>query len=284
MSRRERKKERKPRRKLQRDSVKKGIYILPNLFTSAGLFAGFYSIVQTMSGDFNRAAWAVVIAGLCDGADGRVARMTHTTSRFGVEYDSLADLIAFGLAPGLLAYQWALTGFGKWGWAVAFLYVICGALRLARYNIQIDNIESVTFNGLPIPVAAGMVVSSVLLYYRLDYTGTFHNVASPIVVFILAFLMVSNVKFVSFKELNLRKRQPFIWLPVLIVLMVLVVTEPEIFLFCIATLYVAHGPIRSVIMLRKKRSGNIREILKDTVGLEGIGGSSPEETQDDKTD
>jgi len=241
-------------RRLRRDNLRKGVYVLPNLFTSASLFAGFYSLVATMNGDFERAAWAIIISILCDGADGRVARMTHTTSRFGVEYDSLSDLVAFGVAPGVLAYEWALRPYGKWGWSAAFLFVICGALRLARYNVQIDNIESVTFNGLPIPVSAGLVATTVLLFYQFDHTGPIRHLAIPLVIFLLAFLMVSNIKFVSFKEMGLRRRKSFTLFLGLILLLVLVVNEPQIVLFSLAVLYVLHGPVRGLILMRRRPS------------------------------
>jgi len=245
---------RKPNRgtRFQRENLKKGVYILPNLFTSAGLFAGFYSMVATLNGDYVRAAWAVIISLFCDGADGRVARMTRTTSRFGVEYDSLADLVAFGVAPGLLAYEWALRPYGKWGWSAAFLYVICGALRLARYNVQIDNIESVTFNGLPIPISASMVVSTVLLFYHFDHTGPIKHVAILLVIFLLAFLMVSNIKFISFKQMELRKRKPFTALLGVILLGVFLVNEPQIGFFTLSALYVVHGPVRGLILWKRK--------------------------------
>ncbi len=272
MSDRLRKKRPNRRRRLKRDNIKKGIYILPNLFTSASLFAGFYAIVKTLNGDFEHAAWAIIVSMLCDGADGRIARMTHTTSRFGVEYDSLSDLVAFGVAPGILAYEWALRPYGKWGWSAAFLYVICGALRLARYNIQIDNIESVTFNGLPIPVSAGMIVTTVLLYYKFDHTGPTQHIAILVVIFLLAFLMVSNVKFVSFKEMELRKRKPFTAFLGLILLLILIVNEPQIVLFTIAVLYVLHGPIRGLILWGKKRSA----------GEEALPENLPDEEEDDE--
>ena len=138
----------------RRESLKRGVYILPNLVTTGSLFAGFYGIVATMNGNYNLAAWFILISAIFDGLDGKVARLTGTTSRFGVEYDSLADLVAFGVAPGLLMYAWALKPFGKLGWLAAFLYVVCGALRLARFNVQVDTVESKRFVGLPIPAAA----------------------------------------------------------------------------------------------------------------------------------
>lgn len=253
------------RRRIQRDDLKKGIFILPNLFTSAGLFAGFYSIVATLNGDFERAAWAVIISGVCDAADGRIARLTASTSKFGVEYDSLSDLLAFGLAPALLLYEWALRPYGKWGWSVAFLFVVCGALRLARYNVQIDNVEAISFKGLPIPAAAGMVVGTVLIFYKFDRAGPTENPAVLFVVFLLAILMVSNVKYASFKELNLRRRKPFPVLLGIIVLLILVVNEPQIVGFTLALLYVLHGPVWTLILWRRKRAAiPVTETFEET--------------------
>jgi CDP-diacylglycerol--serine O-phosphatidyltransferase len=256
MSARFRRRAPRQRRRLQRDDLKKGIYILPNLFTSASLFAGFYSIVATMNADFERAAWAIVISGICDGADGRIARLTATTSKFGVEYDSLSDLLSFGLAPGLLVYEWALRPYGKWGWSVAFLYVVCGALRLARYNVQIDNVEAVSFKGLPIPAAAGMIVSMVLIICKFDKPGPIEHPAVLLFVFVLAILMVSNLKFASFKEFDLRKRKPFPVLLGIIVLLILIVNEPQIVLFTIGVLYVLHGPVWSFLSWRSRRAAS----------------------------
>ncbi len=254
MSARFRRRNPRQRRRIQRDDLRKGIYILPNLFTSAGLFAGFYSIVSTLNGDFERAAWAVVVSGICDAADGRIARLTATTSKFGVEYDSLSDLLAFGLAPALLLYEWALRPYGKWGWSVAFLFVVCGALRLARYNVQIDTVEAMSFKGLPIPAAAGMVVSTVLIFHKFDKPGPTENPVILAVVFLLAVLMVSNVKYSSFKELNLRRRKPFPVLLGIIVMLILIVNEPQIVLFTIGVLYVSHGPVLSLILWRRERA------------------------------
>jgi len=248
MRRRSRSRDLEGRRRFQGENLRKGIYVLPNLFTSASLFAGFYSIVHAVNGRFETSAWAIFVSALCDGADGRIARITHTTSRFGVEYDSLSDLVAFGVAPAILVYMWALKPFGNWGWSAAFLFVICGALRLARFNVQIDSIESVNFKGLPIPAAAGMVLTTVLLWYRLGCSGTPEHVAFPAMVFLLALLMVSNVKFVSFKDMELRKRKPFTLLLLLILLLMLVVAEPPIVLFTMAAIYVLHGPIRGLLL------------------------------------
>lgn len=241
------------RPRIRRENLRKGIYLLPNLFTSASLFAGFYSIVATLNGNFNHAAWAIVISMLCDGADGRIARLTSSTSRFGVEYDSLADLVSFGVAPGILAYEWALKPYGNWGWSAAFLFVVCGALRLARFNVQIDTIESVTFNGLPIPASAGLVASTVLLLYKFGYSGPTRHVAILLVIFLLAFLMVSNVKFLSFKELELRRRKPFAALVGIILLLILIANEPQILLFSLFGLYVLHGPVWRILRWRARK-------------------------------
>lgn len=212
--------------------------------------------MATLNSDFERAAWAVVISGICDAADGRIARLTATTSKFGVEYDSLSDLLAFGLAPALLAYEWALRPYGKWGWSVAFLFVVCGALRLARYNVQIDNVEAVSFKGLPIPAAAGMVVSTVLIFYKFDKPGPTEHPVVLVCIFLLALLMVSNLKFASFKELDLRRRKPFPVLLGIIVLLILIVNEPQIVLFTIGVLYVVHGPVWSLFLWRKRRAAS----------------------------
>ena len=149
-------------RQLRKARLKKGIYVLPNLLTTASLFAGFYSIIASVQEKFYIAAVAILVSIVFDSLDGRVARMTNSTSKFGAEYDSLSDLIAFGMAPALMAYIWAMSFYGKLGWMAGFLFVLCGALRLARYNIQIGLIESRVFNGLPIPAAAGVIATTVI--------------------------------------------------------------------------------------------------------------------------
>ncbi|MEW6214507.1 MAG: CDP-diacylglycerol--serine O-phosphatidyltransferase, partial [Nitrospirota bacterium] len=137
--------------------MRKGIYILPNTLTLCGMFCGFYSILVALKGDYLHAAWAIMIANIFDGLDGWVARLTHSTTRFGIELDSLSDLVAFGVAPSVMLYKWALTPFGRVGWATAFLFVACGALRLARYNVQMGSTESRSFTGMPTPGAATIV-------------------------------------------------------------------------------------------------------------------------------
>ena len=243
------------------ENLKKGVYLLPNLVTTGGLFAGFYGIVATMNGDYNLAAWFILISAFFDAMDGKVARMTGTTSQFGVEYDSLVDLVSFGVAPGLLMYSWALQPFGKFGWLAAFLYVVCGALRLARFNVQVDTVESRRFVGLPIPAAAGMVASCVLLFYHLGGTGTIKKVSVLLLIYVLAYLMVSNHSFNSFKDPELLKRQPFGFLVLAIIFIIVIVAQPEIMLFSIASIYMVSGPIGSILKCFRRKS-TAEEILE----------------------
>jgi CDP-diacylglycerol---serine O-phosphatidyltransferase len=236
-----------PPRRLVRVPLRKGVYILPNLITTAGLFAGFYSIIASLHGDFLVAAIAIMAANVFDALDGRVARVTNTTSRFGIEYDSLCDLVAFGVAPGLLVYCWALEPWGTFGWLAASLYVTCGALRLARFNVQLDNVEKRHFIGLPIPAAAEVVASTVMLYYFFGGEGaTFRHLIVLIMVYALAGLMVSNFRYFSFKEIDIHHRQPFWVLLVVILALKLLIAEPQICLFAIFILYAASGPVRSI--------------------------------------
>jgi CDP-diacylglycerol--serine O-phosphatidyltransferase len=234
--------------------VRKGVYLLPNLFTSASLFGGFYAIVASLDGHFEKAAIAIIISAFLDGLDGRVARLTGTTSKFGVQYDSLSDLVAFGLAPGILIFTWALRPFGRYGWLAAFLYVVCGALRLARFNVQINTIESKRFNGLPIPVAAVLVATTVLMFFYLGRGETAKHIAILIEVYALAFLMVSNVKYYSFKEFNYAKRMPFIFLVAMIFILVVIAAEPVVMLFAFSLCYVLSGPVTMLLDRRRRLS------------------------------
>lgn len=225
--------------------IKKGIYILPNLFTSASLFCGFYSIIASYKEHFVPASVTILFAVIFDGLDGRIARLTNTTSKFGAEYDSLADVIAFGVAPSLLAYCWAMSIYGKWGWIVAFLFVLCGALRLARYNIQIGIIESSVFNGLPIPAAASVIATTVI-FFSSDYVGVegkFHSVFIMVFVILLSLLMVSGIKYYSFKDMKLLTRKPFTIFFWLVVSSIIIVAEPELMFFVLILGYALSGPI-----------------------------------------
>jgi CDP-diacylglycerol--serine O-phosphatidyltransferase len=233
--------------------VKKGIYVLPNLFTSASLFCGFYSAIASFKEYFLSSAVAILIAVVFDGLDGRIARLTNTTSKFGAEYDSLADVISFGIAPALLVYSWSLTIFGKWGWIAAFLFVLCGALRLARYNIQIGIIESSVFNGLPIPAAASVVATTVIFFDYIGVEGHFYNLFTIFFVVVLALLMVSSVKYYSFKDMKLLSRKPFTLFFILVLLLIILVAEPEIMFFVLTLGYALSGPVWWLIKYDRKR-------------------------------
>jgi CDP-diacylglycerol--serine O-phosphatidyltransferase len=189
--------------------MRKGVYILPNLFTTGNLFCGFWAIISVFQEKFFYAAIAILLAAVFDILDGKVARLSGAMSKFGVQYDSLADLVSFGIAPALLAFSWALRPYGKFGWLAAFVFVACGALRLARFNVQSSSGETKYFKGLPIPAAATMISLTILLYLRLIETGWVKDIIILIMIWVLAFLMVSNLRYFSFKELNLSKRKPF---------------------------------------------------------------------------
>lgn len=218
----------------------KGVYLLPNLITTAALFAGFYAIVAAMNGNFENAAIAIVVAGVLDGLDGGVARLTNTQSKFGAEYDSLSDCVAFGVAPGLVAYAWALTDLGKLGWVAAFIYVACAALRLARFNLQAETSDHRYFIGLPSPSGAGLVATMVWL-------GTSRGVDGNDVAYLVAFLtaaagllMVSPVRYQSFKEFHIG-RVPVRALLGVIVAFAIVVLDPPLVLAAVAVVYVGSG-------------------------------------------
>ncbi len=247
--------QKKERKKI--DTMHKGIYILPNLFTSASLFCGFYSMLRTLQEDFYSAAILILVAGLLDGLDGKIARFTNTTSRFGVEYDSLSDVIAFGVAPGLLVFSWALEPFGRLGWLAAFLFVVCGALRLGRYNVQVTTVENRYFSGLPIPAAAGLIATVILVYYKLGDTGTSRHFVILVATYLLAFLMVSTVKYYGFKDIELFRRKPFRWLVIAILVIIAMAYEPEYALFGLILIYVVSGPVLTFILLRRRRAAKI---------------------------
>ncbi len=236
----------------QKDQMRKGIYILPNLFTTASLFAGIYAIISSIQGQYIHAAIAIPISLVLDGLDGRIARMTHTTSQFGVEYDSLSDLVAFGVAPAILAYNWSLASFGKWGWLAAAMFVICGALRLARFNVQVGVIDSRYFNGLAIPAAAIVISSTVLLYFYLGGEGTYPHVSILVGVMTLALLMVSSIKFYSFKDLHFLTREPFMTVVLAVILMIIVLAEPQIMIFTFAVSYAISGPLWWLLRMARR--------------------------------
>jgi CDP-diacylglycerol--serine O-phosphatidyltransferase len=232
--------------------MKRGIYILPNALTLCGLFMGFYSILATIKGHYIQASWAIMIAMIFDGLDGWVARLTQSTTRFGIELDSLSDLVAFGIAPAVMLYKWALTPFGRVGWAAAFLFVACGSLRLARYNIQMGSTESKAFTGMPIPGAAALIATLVIFYHEIWNTVPNKNYFILFFTYFLAALMVSTLKFHGAKELDLRKRKPFKILVAFVLILTVIVIHPEISLFLFAMIYLIGGIIENIVLYVRK--------------------------------
>ena len=230
----------------ERKGLKKGVYLLPNLVTTGALFSGFYAIIAATTGAFEAACIAIVIAGFLDALDGRIARMTRTTSEFGVQYDSMSDLIAFGVAPAILLFSWALSDLGKIGWIVAFLYVCCAAMRLARFNTSPD---TKVFYGLASPAAAGTVATMVWTW--VDNLGAMDSIQVSIAVAafatVAALLMVSNVRYYSPK--NIKGRVPFIYMLGAVMLFIVVAIYPPGMLFCVGLAYGASGPLQALLRL-----------------------------------
>ena len=220
---------------------RRGIYLLPNLFTTAALFSGFYAIVQGMNNKFEYAAVAIFIAMVLDGLDGRVARMTHTQSAFGAEYDSLSDMVSFGVAPSLVIYEWALKGLGKWGWFAAFIYCAATALRLARFNTNIDVVDKRYFQGLPSPAAAALIAGFV--WVMQDYgvsVDYIHWYAAALAVF-AGLTMVSNLPYYSFKDFNMRKSVPFVTILLAALFFIFISSYPPGVLFGLFLCYALSG-------------------------------------------
>ncbi|HIJ78864.1 MAG: CDP-diacylglycerol--serine O-phosphatidyltransferase [Desulfobulbaceae bacterium] len=225
------------------NSPKGKICLLPSLLTTVSLFSGFYSIISSINGDFLTSAVAILVAGVFDGLDGRVARLTGTTSKFGMEYDSLCDLVAFGVAPGLLAYLWVLQPYGRYGWLAAFLYVATTALRLARFNSQDATSLKNVFTGLPCPAAGGMIAASVMFCTFFEITGLMKDIVMLIAVYGLSYLMVSSISYQSFKKPETDKAKKFQVLVGMVLLIMVLATEPKVTLFLLAAAYVLSGPL-----------------------------------------
>jgi CDP-diacylglycerol---serine O-phosphatidyltransferase len=233
---------------------RRGIYLLPNLFTTAALFAGFYGILAAVDGRFEAAALAIFIAMVLDGLDGRVARLTNTQSAFGAEYDSLSDMVAFGLAPALVMYLWSLQGLGKLGWFAAFVYTAGGALRLARFNTQIGIADKRFFQGLPSPSAAALVVGAVWVGANYELTGADWTWPAGVLTTVAGLLMVSNFRYHSFKQIDFRGKVPFIVLVAIMLVFSVVLWHPPLVLFLLALGYAISGPIVTIRELRRHRS------------------------------
>lgn len=229
----------------------RGIYLLPNLLTTAALFAGFYSIVAAMKGNFELAAMAIFVAMIADGLDGRVARMTNTQTPFGAQYDSLSDMVAFGLAPALVTFNWCLSNLGKLGWIAAFLYTAATALRLARFNTQVT--DKRYFQGLPCPPAAGIIASIVWLGSGYEVETSIISVPLAVLSILVAALMVSSIRYSSFKSIDFKGRVPFFTVVITVFLIAGIAMEPPEMLFIIFTLYAVSGPIMTLWQLRRVR-------------------------------
>ncbi|RZQ55422.1 CDP-diacylglycerol--serine O-phosphatidyltransferase [Pseudidiomarina tainanensis] len=229
----------------------RGIFLLPNLLTTAGLFSGFFAIVASMNGLFESAAVAIFIAMVFDGLDGRVARMTNTESAFGAEYDSMADIVSFGMAPALVMYNWGLSDLGKLGWLAAFIFVAGGALRLARFNTNLGTSDKRYFQGLAIPSAAAIVSGFVWVGSKYEIDPSNVSYIAAVLTIAAGLLMVSNFRYHSFKDVDWRDRVPFIAILLIVLAFVVVATEPSLVLFSIFLLYAISGPITTFRTVKK---------------------------------
>jgi CDP-diacylglycerol--serine O-phosphatidyltransferase len=240
-------------RRLSREKLSRGLFVLPTLFTVGNLFCGYLSIWGSIRGTFESAAFLIIIAAVLDALDGRIARLTNSASEFGEEYDSLADLVSFGVAPAVLAYSWGLSDFSRLGWFVSFLFVVCGSMRLARFNIQTHVVDKKYFIGLPIPAAAATISALVLatpepLLDRVWMTGFF------VLTVILSYLMISTIRYRSFKDLDLKRRRPAWILPAIAIVFVVIALRPTLSLLALTLVFAASGPVaRLVGFFRRKR-------------------------------
>lgn len=258
-----------------RREVRRGVYILPSILSIGNLFCGFYAIIAIYKNDYSKAALAIIIALVVDFLDGAVARMVKATSDFGVELDSLADLVSFGVAPGMLAYVFAMKPFGRIGWLAAFLFAACGALRLARFNIQTKKLDKRYFVGLPIPAAAGIIASCVFFLgdtpslQILEYEVLSPEVTSALMVVLVAvtaFLMVSKIRYRSLKEFDISRRHPFTILISMLLAMLIIASEPNLLLFAFFSLYALSGFLRYLPIRRKRIPTDLSEELELTPG------------------
>ena len=229
---------------------RKGIHILPSLFTTGNVFCGFYAFVAVLNEQFYFAAWAIVAGMIFDGLDGRIARLTKTTSAFGEQYDSLADIITFGMAPAFLAYSWVLKPFGRLGWMAAFLFLLCATLRLARFNVTNPEIRSKHFIGLPSPASA-VVIASIVIAFEDLFATRMNPFIMVMVVYALAFLMVSNIKYPAFKQFDFKKRVVLSRFLFVILFIYVLATIPRVALFILGITYAIIGPIG--LLLKNKK-------------------------------
>jgi len=238
--------------------TKRGIYLLPSIITTFALFAGFYSIVASINGDFTLAAISIMVAMLWDTLDGRVARLTNTQSAFGAEYDSLSDLVSFGVAPALLVYEWSLSDLGRFGWLAAFIYLACAALRLARFNTQVGATDKRYFQGLPSPASAGVIASMIWLkfwnfeYFDIGVVSLSYYIGVAITI-LCGLLMVSNVRYFSFKEFDSTDKASFRFLLLTVLSLIVLLYKPNIVLFSCFFIYMLSGPFITIFGINKRR-------------------------------
>lgn len=235
------------------------ILVIPSLFTTGNLFCGFYAIIQSFSLNFEAAAYAIFLAGIFDVLDGRVARITHSTSKFGVEYDSIADVVSFGIAPAILAYVWVLQPFGRLGWASAFFFAACGALRLARFNTIAEELPKAYFLGLPIPAAAYSIAASYIALTKIQFT--YSNYVILFLAPLLGFLMVSSIRYRSLKELEVRGKRSFVWLVVIVIAIALIAIQPELGIGILFAYYVLGGALRELYLFVKNPSDRQKKYI-----------------------
>ena len=255
---------------------KRGIYLLPNLFTTAALFSGFYAVLAAMNGQFEQAALAIFVALVLDGMDGRVARLTNTQTAFGAEYDSLSDMVAFGLAPSLVIYVWSLSTLGKLGWLAAFVYTAGAALRLARFNTQVGTADKRYFQGLPSPAAAAVIAGSVWVAVEHDISGSEVSYLACLLTGITGLLMVSNFRYNSFKDVDFKGKVPFFSIVVIMLGFAVVVVQPEVVLFLLFLIYAFSGPVLTLVHLRRRRlerSPGVTDAEGSATGAKGGEGS-----------
>jgi CDP-diacylglycerol--serine O-phosphatidyltransferase len=239
--------------------LRRGIYLLPNLFTTAALFAGFYAVLSAMQGRFEPAALAIFAAMVLDGLDGRVARLTNTQSDFGAEYDSLSDMVAFGVAPALVAYEWALGGLGKLGWLAAFVYTAAAALRLARFNSQLGIADKRYFQGLPSPSGAAIIAAGVWIGADHAIDAAAVSALAAILTTLVGLLMVSNFRYHSFKQIDIRGRVSFIVAVIVMLAFALVFLHPPVVLFLGFLTYAISGPVLTLVRRRQRRAQRRRD-------------------------
>ncbi len=241
---------------------RRGVYLLPNILTLGALFAGFYAVIAGMSGNFNEAGWAILIAGVLDGLDGRIARLTRSQSAFGAEFDSLSDMVSFGMAPALIMFSWAFEPLGRLGWAASFFYMACAALRLARFNVQLGTVDKRFFLGLQSPVAAGLITFIPWVGHKYDVEVTaFVAYPAAAIMLLTGLLMISNYRYFSFKVLNVRGTVPYMVLLLSLALLVVVAQNPQELLLAMCLVYAASGP---AAWFYRKRGGKRESSRKNS--------------------